>query len=87
MLIELHVHIQNKRTMLEVHRDVVASDVGCHRYNRSGVELSNQVARGYAVKIWHNDVHQHQIVLRARVHLVYSFETVKLRIVSAASWS
>jgi hypothetical protein len=43
------------------------------------------MARGYTVKIWHNDVHQHQIVLRARVHLVHGFEAVKLEIVSVAS--
>ena len=69
--------------MLEIHRNVITSNVGCHRYNGSGVELSDQVASRNTIEIGHNDVHQHQIVLGACIHLVYCFKTIKLRIVSA----
>jgi hypothetical protein len=49
--------------MLEIHRDVVASNVGCHGYNGGSIELSDQMASRNAIEVGHNDVHQHQIVL------------------------
>lgn len=57
--------------MLEVHGDIVAPDVGGHGNDGSGIKLSNQVASGDTVQVWHDDVHQHKIVLRAGVHLVH----------------
>jgi len=49
--------------MLEVHGDVVTPDIGSHCNNRCRVKLSNQVACRYTVQVWHNDIHQDQIVL------------------------
>jgi len=71
--------------MLEVHRDIVASDVRCHGDYRRGVELSDQVASRNSIQVRHDDVHQHQIVFRASVHLVHSFQTVKLLRVSTVT--
>lgn len=71
--------------MLEIHRDIIASYVGGHCDDRClAVKLSHKVCCGYTVEVRHNDVHQHQIVLGARIELIDSFETIKLRDVSKA---
>ena len=49
-------------TMLEIELDVVASDVRGHGDNRGAIKLADQMARGYTIQIWHNDVHQNQVV-------------------------
>lgn len=64
--------------MLEIHRDVVTSDVRRHGNDRGMVELSDQVTSGDPVEIWHDDVHQHHVVFGSSVHLVHSLETVEL---------
>ena len=65
-------------TMLKVHRYVVTSNVRSHCYNGYVVELPDKVGGRHSVKIRHDDVHEHQIVLRAIIHLVNSFQTVQL---------
>jgi hypothetical protein len=69
--------------MLEVHRNVVTSNVGGHGDDGSCVELSNQVACRYTIKVRHNNIHQDQVVLGSIVHFVDSFKSVKLGSVSA----
>lgn len=59
--------------MLEVHRNVVASNIGGHRDDWCVVELPNQVARRNAIQVRHDDIHENQIILRAGVELVDSF--------------
>ena len=70
-------------TVLEIHGDVVAADVGGHGDDGCGVELADQVTSRNAVQIRHDDVHEHEIVLRSGVHLIYSLETVKLGRISS----
>jgi hypothetical protein len=59
--------------MLEVHGNIIAPNVGCHGYDGSGVELADEVACRNSVEIRHDNIHQNQIILRSRVHLVDSF--------------
>lgn len=71
--------------MLEVHRDIIASYVRGHRDDRCLiVELSHEMCCRDSVEVGHDDIHQHQVVLGARIELVNSFETVKLYNVSKA---
>lgn len=69
--------------MVEIHGNIVAADVGGHGDDGRVVELSNEMAGGNAVQVRHDDVHQHQIILRSRIHFVHGLETVKLARVSA----
>lgn len=71
-------HSPTVRTVLEIHRNVVAADIGCHCNDRRVVELSNQMCSGDAIKIRHDDIHKNKIVSRAIVHLVDSFQAVEL---------
>jgi hypothetical protein len=73
----------DKLTMLEVHRNVVASDVRCHGYNGRVVELTDQMSCRNAVQVRHDNVHENQVVFPATVHLVDSFQSVQLRLLSA----
>lgn len=59
--------------MLEIHGDVIAPYVRGHRDYWSRIKLTNQVARRNSIKIRHDDIHQHQVVLGAGIHLVDSF--------------
>jgi hypothetical protein len=73
--------------MLEVHGNIIAANVRSHCNNRCGVELPNQMTRGDTIKVWHDDIHQDQVVLRASIHLVDSFKTIELGPVSTGSAS
>ena len=64
--------------MLEVELDVITSDVGGHSNDRSSVELADKVAGGHAVQVGHYDIHQDQVVFRATLHFVHSFQTIEL---------
>ena len=66
--------------MLEVHCNIITADIGCHGDNRRVVELSNQMASRNTIKVRHDNIHQHEIVLCASVHLVNCFQTIKLRL-------
>lgn len=68
--------------MLEIHGNIVTSDVRCHGNDWRRVELSNKVASRNAVEVRHDYVHKHKIVLAAGVHLVDSFQSIKLDLVS-----
>ncbi len=65
-------------TMLEIHLDVVASDVGCHGNNRRTVELSDEVTSRHSIQIRHYNVHQDHIVLDTFLDFVHGFEAIKL---------
>lgn len=65
--------------MLEIQLNVVASDIGCHGNDGRAVELADKVTSGNAIQVWHNNVHQDQIVFRAFLDFVDSFETIKLQ--------
>lgn len=69
-------------TVLEIHGDVVAADVGGHGDDGGGVELADQVTSRDAVEVRHDDVHEHEVVLGPGVHLVHRLETVKLERIS-----
>lgn len=64
--------------MLEIHCNVVTTDVRGHGDDRCVVELSDQMASRNTVKVGHDDVHQHKIVFCAGVHLVDCFQAIKL---------
>src|SRR5690242_5924214 len=68
--------------VLEVHGDVVTSNVRCHGDDWRGIELSDQVAGRDSVQVWHDDIHKNQVVLRAGVHLVNRLESIKLHNIS-----
>ncbi len=72
-------------TMLKVHRNVITTDVRGHGYDWSMVKLPYQMSCRDAVKIWHNDVHKYQVVLGACVHLIHSFQTIKLNLLALPS--
>lgn len=42
------------------------------------IELPNQMTCGDAVQVGHDDVHEDQIILRSRIHLVHRFQAVQL---------
>lgn len=50
-------------TMLKIHRNIIATDVRRHRYDRGMVELPDQMTSRYTIKIRHYDVHQYHVVL------------------------
>lgn len=68
--------------MLEVHRDIVASNIRGHCHNWGCVELPYQMASRDSVKVWHDDIHENQVVLRACIHFVDSFQSIELGTVS-----
>jgi hypothetical protein len=61
-------------TMLKVHGNVVAADVGGHGDDGCGVvELSDKMCGRNTVEIGHDNVHEDEIVLCSRVQLVHRF--------------
>ena len=64
-------------TMLEVHCNVVASDVRGHRDDRCVIELTDEVCGGDAVQVRHDYVHEHKIIFRAIVELVHCLQAIK----------
>jgi hypothetical protein len=68
--------------MSEVHFYVVAADVRRHCDDRRRAELPDQMACRDTIEIGHDDIHEDQIVLRAGLDLIHSFQTVKLRHIS-----
>ena len=70
--------VVNVHTVLEVHCNVIAADVRGHGNDWCVVELSDQMASRDTIKVGHDDVHQHKIVLCAGIHLVDRFQSVKL---------
>ena len=70
--------------MLEVHPNIVASNVGRHRNDWGGlVELSNEMRCRNAIEVGHDDIHKHKVVLGTGVELINSFESVHLNCISA----
>lgn len=66
-------------TMLEVHANVIASNIGCHGDDGSGlIELSHKMSRGNSVEVRHDNVHQYEIILCTGVELIDSFKSVHL---------
>lgn len=70
--------VEKALTMLEVHLNIVRSDVRCHGNNGGTVKLPYQVTSRYTVQIRHYNVHQDHIILDPFLNLVHSFQTVKL---------
>lgn len=68
--------------MLEVHRNVVASDVRGHGDDRSIVELSDEMRGGDTIKVRHDNVHQDEVVFGSSVDFVHRFQPVQLNLVS-----
>src|SRR5690349_8454702 len=68
--------------MLEIHRDVVTSDVRCHSDDRSGVKLSNQMTSRNTVQVRHYNIHEYEVILGSSIHLIDCFQSIKLRKVS-----
>lgn len=64
--------------MLKIHRDIVAPDIGCHRDYGRMIELPDQMTRGDAIKIRHNNIHQDHVILRTGIHLVNCFQSIEL---------
>lgn len=64
--------------MLEVELNIIASNVGGHSDDRSSVKLANKVTCRNPIKIWHDDIHQNQVVLRSILNLIHRFQSVKL---------
>lgn len=67
-------------TMLEIHRNVVAADIRRHGNDGRVVKLSDEVSCGNAVQVWHDDIHEDKVVLRACVQLVHSFKPIQCAI-------
>ncbi len=65
--------------MLEIHLNVIASNVGCHGNDRRPVKLSDKVTSRYAIQIRHYNVHEYHIVLNTLLDFIYSFKAIKLR--------
>lgn len=65
-------------TMLEIHLNVIAPDVGCHGNDWRTVELSNEVAGRYTIQIRHYNVHQDHIVFDTFLNFVDSFKAIEL---------
>ena len=61
------------RTMRKVHGNVVTSNIRRHGHDGSHVKLSNQMACRNAIEVRHDNVHEHQIILRSSIHLIDSF--------------
>jgi hypothetical protein len=40
--------------------------------------LADQMTGRHAVQVWHNDIHQDQIVLGTTLHLVHCFQAIEL---------
>ena len=59
--------------MLEVHRDVIGSDVGSHGDDWCRVELTDQMSRRDTVKVRHDDVHQDHVILGTSIEFIDSF--------------
>jgi hypothetical protein len=62
-----------KLTVLEVHRNVVTSNVGGHCDNGRVVELADEVSRRNTIQVRHNDVHENQVILCPVVHFINGF--------------
>ena len=65
-------------TVLKVHLNVVATNVRSHCDNGCPVELTYKVTCGYTVEIWHDYIHQDEIVFHTLLHLVDGFQTIQL---------
>lgn len=50
-------------TMLEIHCNVVAANIRGHGNNWRVVKLAYEMRGGDAVQIWHDDIHEDQVVL------------------------
>ena len=48
--------------MLEVKLNIVTPYIRCHGNNRRPVKLADKMTSRNTVQIWHNDIHQNQIV-------------------------
>ena len=71
--------------MLEVHLDIITSNIRGHSNDRCAIELPDDVAGRNSVEVWHDDVHQDHIVLHTFVHLIDCFQTIKLYQISQVS--
>lgn len=69
-------------TMVEVHRNVIASDIGGHCNDRGLIKLPYQMTRRNTVQIRHDDIHQDHVVLRPGIHFVNRFEPIELQLFS-----
>lgn len=65
--------------MLEIHLDIIASNVGSHGNDRRTVKLPDKVASRYTIQIRHYNVHENHVVLDAFLNFIHSFEAIKLR--------
>ena len=68
--------------MIEVHCDVVTSNVRSHGNDWGLIHLTNQMTRGHTIKVWHDDIHKNKIISGALIDLVHSFQSVKLLLIS-----
>ena len=64
--------------MLEIHLNVIASDVGGHGNYWRTVELPDEVASRYSIQIRHDNVHQNHIVLDPFLDFVHGHQAIKL---------
>jgi len=73
------------RTMMEIHGDVIASNIRGHCNDRSRIKLTYQVAGGYSIQIRHDDIHQNQVVFGSSIHFVDGFQPIQLQKISRPS--
>lgn len=66
-------------TMLEVHLNIIASNVGRHGNDRRTVKLSDKVTSRYTIQIGHYNVHENHVVLDTFLDFIHSFKAIKLR--------
>lgn len=64
--------------MLEIHLNVVASDIRGHGDNWCTIKLSDQMTSRHPVQIRHDNIHQNHIILHTFLNFVHSFKTIQL---------
>ena len=68
-----------EHTVVEVQFYIAGSNVRCHGDNRCRFRPPNYTASRYTIEMWHDNVHQDQIVLCAFLDLVDCLKAIALR--------
>lgn len=64
--------------MLEILLNIITPDIRCHGNYRCFIELADKVACGNSIEIWHNNIHENEVIFRTIADLVHCFESIEL---------
>ena len=65
---------------MEVHRDIITTNIRSHSNDRGLIELPYQMACRNAVQVGHDDIHEDKVIFGSSIHFVNGFQAIELRL-------